>query len=216
MANVKPMDRAEVGELEPFMNMAEAAMGFLPNSIMTMSHIRQLVPIFSLFVATVRGADAKALMNAIGPQMPDQEGAELNIGPDLIQLIAYATSISSGCSYCQAHTSHGAHQTGIEEEKLQDLLRYEESELFSRSEKAAIAIAFAAGRVPNETSKNHFDDLREHFEERQIVQIVAVISLFGFLNRWNDTMATQLESEPTEFAESVLSDGGWALGKHKG
>ena len=29
-------------------------------------------------------------------------------------------------------------------------------------------------------------------------------------------MATQLESEPTEFAESVLSDGGWALGKHKG
>ena len=81
---------------------------------------------------------------------------------------------------------------------------------------AAIAIAFAAGRVPNETSKNHFDDLREHFEERQIVQIVAVISLFGFLNRWNDTMATQLESEPTEFAESVLSDGGWALGKHKG
>ena len=166
-------------------------------------------------MATVRGADAKALIDAIGPQMPDQEGAELNIGSDLIQLIAYATSISSGCSYCQAHTSHGAYQTGIEEEKLQDLLRYEESELFSRSEKAAIAIAFAAGRVPNETSKNHFDDLREHFEERQIVQIVAVISLFGFLNRWNDTMATQLESEPTEFAESVLSDGGWALGKHK-
>ena len=71
MANVKPMDREEVGELEPFMNMAEAAMGFLPNSIMTMSHMRQLVPIFSLFVATVRGADAKALMNAIGPQIPD-------------------------------------------------------------------------------------------------------------------------------------------------
>ena len=96
------------------------------------------------------------------------------------------------------------------------MLRYEESEFFNQSEKAAIAIALAAGRVPNETSKKHFDDLREHFEERQIVQIVAVISLFGFLNRWNDTMATQLESEPTEFAESVLSDGGWALGKHKG
>ena len=166
MANVKPMDREEVGELEPFMNMAAAAMGFLPNSIMTMSHIRQLVPIFSLFVATVRGADAKALMNAIGPQMPDQEGAELNIGPDLIQLIAYATSISSGCSYCQAHTSHGAHQTGIEEEKLQDLLRYEESELFSRSEKAAIAIAFAAGRVPNETTKKHFDGCHGSFKKQ--------------------------------------------------
>ena len=123
MANLKPMERAEVGELEPFMSMAEASMGFLPNSIMTMSHMRQLGPIFSLFVATIRGADAKALLAAIGPQIPDQEGAELNIGPDLIQLVAYATSLSSGCSYCQAHTSHGAHQTGIEEEKLQDLLR---------------------------------------------------------------------------------------------
>ena len=41
---------------------------------------------------------------------------------------------------------------------------------FNQSEKAAIAIALAAGRVPNETSKKHFDDLREHFEERQIVR----------------------------------------------
>ena len=215
MANLKPMERSEIAELEPFLSMAETAMGFLTNSVMTMSHIRQLVPIFSLFVATIRGADAKALIAAIGPQIPDQKGAELNIGQDLIQLIAFATSVSSGCSYCQAHTSHGAHQVGIEEEKLQALLRHEDSELFSDSGKAAIAIALAAGRVPNETSKKHFDDLREHFEDRQIVQIVSVIALFGFLNRWNDTMATQLEPEPTKFAKSVLSDGGWLSGKHE-
>jgi hypothetical protein len=38
-----------------------------------------------------------------------------------------------------------------------------------------------------------------------------VIALFGFLNRWNDTLATPLEDEPIEY----LSRGGWQAGKHR-
>ena len=53
--------------------------------------------------------------------------------------------------------------------------------------------------------QRHFDALRHHFSERQIVQIVALISVFGFLNRWNDTMATALEGHPTDFAEAVCA-----------
>ncbi|NOX50709.1 MAG: carboxymuconolactone decarboxylase family protein, partial [Gammaproteobacteria bacterium] len=81
--------------------------------------------------------------------------------------------------------------------------------------RALIAIALAAGQVPNETNAQHFQALKEHFDERQIVQIVAVISMFGFLNRWNDTMATELENKPMEFAQSVLAQGGWNVGKHE-
>jgi alkylhydroperoxidase family enzyme len=66
--------------------------------------------------------------------------------------------------------------------------------------------------VPNATEASHFDELKRHFSDRQIVEIVAVISLFGFLNRWNDTMATTLESEPRAFATDNLS--GWEVGKH--
>ncbi len=216
MANVKPLERSEAAELEGFFKVAEAGMGFLPNSLLTMSHIRQLTPIFSIFVATVRGADAKELLAALGDQIPDQTDAEQNLSPELIQLIAYASSLSAGCMYCQAHTSHSAHKQGITEEKLQAILRYEDSDLFDAAEKAVVAIALAAGKVPNETEESHFNALRVHFDERQIVQVVAVISLFGFLNRWNDTMATQLESSPIEFAETVLSEGGWSLDKHAG
>ena len=214
MANIKPRERHEAGELEEFFKMAEAGMGFLPNSLLTMAHIQQLTPIFSIFVATVRGADAKQMLSLLGDQIPDQTGAEQNLHANLIQLIAYASSLSAGCVYCQAHTSHGAHSLGVSEEKLQAVLRYEKSPLFDAEEKAVIAISLAAGQVPNETNKSHFDELKVHFNERQIVQIVAVISLFGFLNRWNDTMATQLESSPREFAQSALSEGGWSLGKH--
>jgi hypothetical protein len=45
---------------------------------------------------------------------------------------------------------------------------------------------------------------------------VAVISLFGWLNRWNDTMATELEDEPLAFASQHLTANGWSAGKHAG
>jgi len=41
-----------------------------------------------------------------------------------------------------------------------------------------------------------------------------VIAVFGFLNRWNDTMATPLEEEPAEVGEKYLARGGWTAGKH--
>ena len=57
-------------------------------------------------------------------------------------------------------------------------------------------------------------DSQEHWSDDQAAAIVAVIAMFGFLNRWNDTMATTLEPEPIEFAERVLAGGGWEPGKH--
>ena len=49
---------------------------------------------------------------------------------------------------------------------------------------------------------------------RQVVEIVGVIAMFGFLNRWNDTFATPLEDEPLEFGEKHLTAQGWDAGKH--
>ena len=71
-------------------------------------------------------------------------------------------------------------------------------------------------RVPNATTPEHFADLRQHFSDAEIVEIVATISLFGWLNRWNDTMATELEEEPTTFASGALASHGWEPGKHAG
>jgi hypothetical protein len=43
---------------------------------------------------------------------------------------------------------------------------------------------------------------------------VAVIALFGFLNRFNDTMATELESSPIAAGTRFLAEHGWSVGKH--
>jgi hypothetical protein len=69
--------------------------------------------------------------------------------------------------------------------------------------------------VPNAVTDAMFTELRKHWTEEQIVEIVGVISLFGFLNRWNDTMGTPLEDEPIEVGNKYLARGGWKVGKHR-
>ncbi|MCU7878324.1 MAG: carboxymuconolactone decarboxylase family protein [Candidatus Thiodiazotropha sp. (ex Lucinoma borealis)] len=54
----------------------------------------------------------------------------------------------------------------------------------------------------------------EHYSEAAIVEILAVIGLFGFFNRWNDSLATPLEAEPMETAQAHLAKSGWKAGKH--
>ena len=47
-----------------------------------------------------------------------------------------------------------------------------------------------------------------------IVELVGVVCLFGWLNRWNDTMATPLEERPIAFGEKHLAKSGWDPAKH--
>ena len=138
------------------------------------------------------------------------------VDPGLKQLVALIVSNAAGCRYCQAHTSHSAERRGVESEKIEAAFEFESSPLFNDAERAALRLALHAGMQPNATETAHFDALKTHYSERQIVELVGVISLFGFLNRWNDTMATELEPSPIAFASHHLASAGWEPGKHKG
>ena len=218
MAHIPPLDMDSHPELQPVFASAAAAMGFVPNSTRTMAHMRQLPFVFSALFATIMGGDAKSIVAGLQEVIPEQNAAEENLPAELLQLIAYCVSLSAGCRYCQAHTGHNTERaSGAPEqqaERMAQVLNYETATCFSAAERAAIGLALAAGQVPNASDSDHFAQLRPHFSERQQVQIVAVISLFGFLNRWNDTLATTLEQAPIDFAEQTLADGGWRLSKH--
>ncbi|NIP15111.1 MAG: carboxymuconolactone decarboxylase family protein [Pseudomonadales bacterium] len=214
MAHVQPRSIDEVPALKPIFDAAESAMGFVPNSMLTMAHMPQLPIGFMMLTNVVFGGDLKAMAEQLEPMIPEQGDVGDNLPPPLIQLIAYATSVSSGCRYCQAHTAHSGHRQGAEQEKFDSVLDHENSPAYSDAERAAIGLALAAGAVPNQAEAQHFERLRAHFSERQIVQIVAVIAIFGFLNRWNDTMATQLEPPAVGYATASLAELGWACGKH--
>ena len=218
MAHISPLDMDGHPELQPVFATAAAAMGFVPNSTRTMAHMRQLPFVFSALFGTIMGGDAKAIFAGLQEVLPEQNAAEENLPAELLQLIAYCVSLSAGCRYCQAHTGHNTERVSgapeLQAERLAQVLNYETATCFSAAERAAIGLALAAGQVPNASGSEHFAQLRPHFSERQQVQIVPVISLFGFLNRWNDTLATTLEQAPIDFAKQTLADGGWSLSKH--
>ncbi|MEO0982528.1 MAG: carboxymuconolactone decarboxylase family protein [Pseudomonadota bacterium] len=195
MARLAPAGDARQKEVEAELAAMGAAMGFVPNSAKIMAHRPEILSGFLGFAGAI-----------LGP------GGTLE--PALRQMIAHVASAAAGCSYCQAHTAEQAHRAGAGDDKIEALWSYETSPLFSEAERAALSLAQAAASVPNDATDAHFDTLKTHFSAAQVAEIVAVIALFGFLNRWNDTLATPLEDNPLAFAEAHLAQGGWTVGAH--
>ena len=83
--------------------------------------------------------------------------------------------------------------------------------------RAALRVAYRGAMSPAQATQADFDELYKHFDEEQVVEIVASIALFGFLNRWNDTMATEIETLPADVAVQTLGETfDWEPGKHSG
>jgi len=134
----------------------------------------------------------------------------------LKNLVGLIASRTAGCMYCTAHAASNARQPGsdVEVRKIEEVWSYETSPLFSDAERAALAFAQCAASVPNAVTDEHFETLHRHFDDGQIVEILAVVAYFGFLNRWNDSLGTKLEDHVREFAEDHLSVLDWSVGKH--
>ena len=198
MSNVTPKSRAELTELEDVFERAEKALGFVPNSYFIMGRQPEMLRAFSRLSREVIGVPGRV------PQ-------------EIKWLIAHIASRSSGCQYCMAHTANSASSANQgSTEKIEAIFEYERSSLFSDAEKAALTVAQAAGATPSMVSDADIEKLKKHFDEDQIVEIVGVVCLFGWLNRFNDTMATDLENDLLDFASKHLTSSGWQVGKHAG
>ena len=182
MPRITPKPREELKELESVFERAEKALGFVPNSFYIMGRVPGMLNAFSRLSREIIGVPGKVPL-------------------PMKRLIAHVASRSAGCQYCIAHTAEAAASIdGVEPEKISAAFEYEGNSLFTEAEQAALAVAQGAGQSPNSVSDEDFSELKKHFDEDQIVEIVGVICLFGWLNRFNDTMATQLEQQPRTFA----------------
>lgn len=183
---------AEVTELALFF---QETLGFPPNSILTMQRRPEIAKAFI-------GLN-KAVMANAGRVTSEQK-----------RLIAYLTSANTGCRYCQAHTVLAAQRYGASQERIDAIWLFRQSDLFSEAEKAAFEFALAASSVPNAVDDALSARLRASWTDDEIVEILGVISLFGFLNRWNDSMGTQLEPAAVASASALLGEDKWNVGKH--
>ena len=181
----------ETQELVTFFN---ETLGFCPNSVLTMQKKPHL---------------AQAFVN-LNKAVMDNAGS---ITSEFKRIIAYISSNTAGCRYCQAHTIRAAERYGGKKERLEEAWDFENSSFFSEAEKVALRFTIAASSVPVTTSKELEKSLNIHWDETDILEIMSVIALFGYLNRWNDVMGTNLEQDAKESAENLLQSH-WDIGKH--
>ena len=135
------------------------------------------------------------------------------VSGELKQFVFTAASLASGCRHCQSHGSYHLHKIGVPDEKIQAMWTYQTSSLFSEAERAALDMAFAAGVAPNAVEPENYTELRKHYTDVQIIELLAVIAIGGFLNRWNDTIATVTDQESIDYANKTLGPVGWEPGK---
>ena len=184
----------ETKKLAEFFN---ETLGFCPNSILTMQH---------------RPAISKAFIN-LNMAVMANEG---RVTSALKRMIAWVSSNATGCRYCQAHAIRAAERYGAGQEQLENIWAYRTHRAFSDAERAALDFSIAASQVPNAVDAEIKSRLYEHWNEGEIVEMLGVISLFGYLNRWNDSMGTPIEKGAVESGERYLGKHGWQQGKHDG
>jgi uncharacterized peroxidase-related enzyme len=190
---LSPEHSEEVSELAKFFN---ETLGFCPNSVLTMQRRPGIAKAFIKL--------NKAVMQNDGEVTSEQK-----------RLIGYLTSAVTGCRYCQAHTILAAKRYGGSDERLNNIWNFRDSDLYTDAEKAAFEFSLAASSVPNAVDDQISEELHKYWSDDDIVEILGVVALFGYLNRWNDSMATTMEPGAVDAGETYLThQEDWTRGKH--
>lgn len=192
---VLPLDRNATKETEEMATFYDETLGFTPNSLFTMMRRPRIAYAFMEM--------NKAVMENKG-----------RVTSSLKRLLAYLSSKTAGCRYCEAHAIRAAVRYGSEEDKLNHIWEYKTYPAFTDAERVVFDFAVAASSIPNAVDDEIAANLRKYWDEGEIVELLGVVALFGYLNRWNDSMGTQLEGPAAEDGTKYLDKNGWNRGKH--
>src|SRR5210317_2216635 len=146
MALVSPLPPEYDKDTEQLAEFFNETLGFCPNSVLTMQR---------------RPAISMAFIN-LNKAVMANEG---RVTSALKRMIAWVSSNTTGCRYCQAHAIRAAERYGANQEQLDNIWEYKSHPSFSEAERTALDFSLAASQVPNdvgETIKRRFCD---HWDE---------------------------------------------------
>lgn len=179
-----------------FLQAREDVLGFVPNSMKVMARRPSV------------GAAFVALSDAV------ISGPDMTTPVILRRMVQHIASYAAGCLYCQAHTANIVNNLSEDEQKMSNIWEFETNAMFSEPERIALRFAMQAASVPNLVTDETIGEMRGHFSDDEITELLACVSVMGFMNRWNDTLATTLEEAPREAAEKTIGQKGWQVGQH--
>jgi uncharacterized peroxidase-related enzyme len=195
MPLVEPLTDISDPEVKELVNFFNETLGFCPNSVLTMQR---------------RPGIAKAFVQ-LNMAVMENHG---KLTSEFKRLIAFVSSNTAGCRYCQAHTIRAAERYGASLDRLENVWDFENQNCFSDAEKSALRFAQEASMVPVNVAASTETQLHANWSNEDIVEIMGVVALFGYLNRWNDVMATTLEDGANLSGSDLLKGTSWVPGKH--
>jgi len=195
MALVKPLKDIKDPEIKKLVDFFNETLGFCPNSVLTMLRRPNLAKSFVKLNMAVM-----------------ENHGELT--SEFKRLIAFISSNTAGCRYCQAHTIRAAERYGATADRLLNVWDFQNHDSFTKAEKAALQFTQEASSMPVTIDPVTEKNLKLYWSEDDVVEIMGVIALFGYLNRWNDVMGTTIETDAISSAQELLEGIHWEIGKH--
>jgi alkylhydroperoxidase family enzyme len=184
MARLPIMSREHVQDFDVLLGPWVSQFGFPANALLAMAHVPDIL---------------RAYINLSNAVLHVDRG----IPRTLKWMVAHVASRSAGCTYWAVHALRNAMMVGgstYDEQRIAAIRDFARSMQFTEAEKAAMHVAWGAGAVPNSVTDEDFDRLKTYFGTREIVEILAVVALCGFLSRWTETLKVELEPPVLEFA----------------
>lgn len=145
----------------------------------------------------------------------------------------FVYQLASGCVHCQAHGAFGIWDyteadnfwSEIPEAEKAPLIAYIQSLMdFERSEqlegdpafKAALRFARDAGRLPARVTAAHIEELRRHYSDRQVQEILAIPVVTAWLSGSMQSVAVVTDQLSMSWTLRNLGPLGWKPGVHLG
>lgn len=108
---------------------------------------------------------------------------ESGLEPKWLELIKIRASQINGCAFCLDMHTKDARKLGETEQRIYLLNAWREADVYSEEERAILALTEAVTLIAERgVSEDVYAQVREHFEEKQIVSLIMAINV---INCWN-------------------------------
>jgi hypothetical protein len=143
----------------------------------------------------------------------------------------FVYQMASGCTHCQVHGSFGVFQEFEKDyhdgevppedmpkvvDEIRALMDFERSPYVDDATKAALRLARDAGPLPGNVTAAHIEELRRHYTDREIQEIIATLVLTPWLAVSMQSQATVTDRLSMSWALRNLAPMGWNPGVHTG
>jgi alkylhydroperoxidase family enzyme len=122
------------------------------------------------------------MMSAMGKFQAVRKGK--SVDERLKYLLELKGAQMIGCEFCVDLGSQICRNSGLSDDELLALPRYRQSDLFTEREKLALDYTVGVMRTPVEVTDDLFARMKEHFSDKQLVEITALLTVVN-LDRFN-------------------------------